>query len=41
MSRSAGEENVTMVDDRSYPSEQILIHEFGHTGVHVHAAVGM
>ena len=23
-----------MVDDCSYPSEQILIHEFGHTGVH-------
>jgi len=27
----AGEENVTMVDDPWYPSEQILIHEFGHT----------
>ena len=23
-----------MVDDRFYPSEQILIHEFGHTGFH-------
>ena len=30
-----------MVDDRSYPSEQILIHEFGHTGLHPHAAVSM
>ena len=29
-----------MVDDCSYPSEQILIHEFGHTGVHMHAPVG-
>lgn len=27
----AGEENVAMVDDKFYPSEQILVHEFGHT----------
>jgi hypothetical protein len=26
-----------MIDDRFYSSEQILIHEFGHTGLHVHA----
>uniref|UniRef100_A0A7S0WVU0 von Hippel-Lindau disease tumour suppressor beta domain-containing protein n=1 Tax=Chlamydomonas leiostraca TaxID=1034604 RepID=A0A7S0WVU0_9CHLO len=28
---TCGEENLTMVDDRSYPSENILVHEFGHT----------
>jgi hypothetical protein len=28
---SVGEENLTMVDDRHYPMENILIHEFGHS----------
>ena len=31
----AGEENVTMADDRHYPSENILIHEFSHSCMEV------
>merc|ERR1712014_258340 len=27
---TVGEENVTMRDDSHYPSESILVHEFGH-----------
>ena len=33
----AGEENVTMAEDRHYPSENILIHEFSHSCMEVAA----
>ncbi|GAX80570.1 hypothetical protein CEUSTIGMA_g8007.t1 [Chlamydomonas eustigma] len=32
---TCGEENLTMVDDRHYPMENILIHELGHTVMNV------
>ncbi|KAF5842346.1 hypothetical protein DUNSADRAFT_7660 [Dunaliella salina] len=32
---TCGEENLIMVDDRSYPEESILVHEFGHTVMNV------
>ncbi|KXZ44242.1 hypothetical protein GPECTOR_70g472 [Gonium pectorale] len=32
---SCGEENLLMEDDRFYPSENILVHEFGHTVMNI------